>query len=50
MTVVYLLLLVVAAVLFALAASNRISSRVNLVAAGLFCWVLVAVLQMVQRV
>lgn len=35
-----LILLIAAAVCFALAAAGIAVSRVNLVAAGLFCWVL----------
>ena len=35
----HLLLFIVAAILFAVAAFG-VSSRINLVAAGLFCWVL----------
>lgn len=37
-------LLVIAAVLFALAAFGVSHSRVNLLAAGLFCWVLAIVI------
>lgn len=39
-----LILLIVAAVCFALAAFNVVASRVNLVAAGLLCWVVTAIL------
>jgi hypothetical protein len=40
----HLILLLIAAILFALAALNVASARVNLIAAGLFAWVLVSVL------
>ena len=39
-----LVLLIVAAVLFALAAFGVVASRINLVAAGLFFWVLTELL------
>jgi len=39
-----LVLLVVAAVCFALAAFGVTANRVNLVAAGLFCWVLTQII------
>ena len=42
-------LLLVAAILFAAAALGVSSSRVNLVAAGLFCWVLVPLLAAVPK-
>lgn len=45
MTVLYLILLIVAAVLFVLAALSVDVRRLNLVALGLFFWVLVPILQ-----
>lgn len=39
----HLLLYIVAAILFA-AAAFGVPSRINLVAAGLFCWVLTAII------
>jgi NADH:ubiquinone oxidoreductase subunit K len=39
-----LICLIVAAVLFALAAFGVVASRINLVAAGLFFWVLTAII------
>ena len=39
-----LLLLIVAAICFLLAALNVPSSRVSLIGAGLFCWVLTAII------
>jgi hypothetical protein len=39
----HLVLYIVAAILFAIAALG-VSSRINLVAAGLFCWVLTAII------
>jgi len=47
MTIFYLILLVVSLVLFLLATIN-VSSRINLVAAGLACWVLVPILQILN--
>lgn len=49
MTALYLILLVIAAVLFALAALGVAAGRLNLIAAGLFFWVLVLVLQQSQK-
>jgi multisubunit Na+/H+ antiporter MnhG subunit len=46
--VIYLILLILAAVCFALAAFSAAVTRVNLVAAGLFCWVLVPLIQHIQ--
>ena len=40
----HLVLYIIAAVLFALAAFGVPSSRINLVAAGLFFWVLTAII------
>jgi hypothetical protein len=48
-TVFYLILLVVAFVLFVLATFN-VASRINLVAAGLALWVLVPLLQILRAV
>jgi hypothetical protein len=42
-----LILYLIAAILFALAALNVASSRINLVAAGLFAWVLVPLLALI---
>jgi hypothetical protein len=44
MNTLIMILLVVSAVMFLLAMANWASSRVNLVAAGLLCWVLTAIL------
>lgn len=49
MTVLYLLLLVLAAVLFVLHAVGVDTPKVNLLALGLFCWVLVPLIQTVDR-
>lgn len=49
MTVVFLLLLVVAAVLFALAAFGVGVRKVNLISLGLFSWVLVPLIQTLQK-
>lgn len=47
MELIYLLLLIAAAVCFALGAFRpTVATRVNLIALGLFLWVLVEVLQM----
>lgn len=45
MSIIYLLLLLGAAVCFAIAAFNKARTSFNLVALGLFLWVLVPVLQ-----
>lgn len=55
MTVLYLILLLLAAVCFAVAAFNRASvdsgtRSVNLVALGLFLWVLVPLIETLQAV
>jgi hypothetical protein len=50
MIALYLILFVIAAVLFALAAFGVPVGRLNLVAAGLFCWVLVSVIQQFQKI
>lgn len=50
MTLVYLLLLAVAAICFAAAAFRREQVRVNLVAAGLLAWVLVPLIQTLRTV
>jgi hypothetical protein len=42
--VLILILLILAAIFFALATVNASIPRVNLVAAGLFCWVLTALI------
>jgi hypothetical protein len=44
MATVYLILFILSAVCFLAAAANVASTRVNLVAAGLFCWVLVSLI------
>jgi hypothetical protein len=48
MAVLFLILLLLAVVCFAVAASGRASARVNLVALGLFFWALVPLIQAVQ--
>ncbi len=48
--IIFLLLLVVAAVCFGLAAASAAVGRINLVALGLFAWVLVAVIKAIQAV
>lgn len=50
MSLIYLLLLLVAAVCFGIAAFARPSTRINLVAAGLLAWVLVPLLQALLRI
>jgi uncharacterized membrane protein YjjB (DUF3815 family) len=50
MPILYLLLLLVAAVCFGVAAFARPSTRVNLVAAGLLAWVLVPLIQALLRI
>ncbi len=51
MTVLYLILLLLAAVCFALEAFTDVrASRVHLIGAGLFFWVLVPLIQTVQTV
>lgn len=50
MTLLYLLLLVAALVVFVLAAFGFSARRINLLALGLACWVLVLVLQAFQKV
>jgi hypothetical protein len=47
MNVVYLVLLIVAALCF-LAATANVAARVNLVALGLFAWVLVPLIQRIK--
>jgi len=49
MTVLYLILLIAAALLFVLAAFSVDVRRLNLVALGLFCWVLVPLIQTVDK-
>jgi hypothetical protein len=49
MVTLYLILLIISAVFFVLAAVNVASQRINLMAAGLFFWVLVPLIQMTQR-
>jgi hypothetical protein len=48
MTVIYLLLLLLAGVFFGLAA-GRVYSRIDWLALGLLCWVLVPLLQTANR-
>jgi hypothetical protein len=43
MDVLVLILLVAGAVFFALATANWAGSRINLMAAGLLCWILTAI-------
>ena len=49
MTAIYLVLLILSAVCFAAAASERVATRYNLVALGLLFWVLVPLIQMAHR-
>ena len=49
MTVLYLILLIAAGILFLLAAFSVDVRRLNLVALGLFCWVLVPLLQTMKQ-
>lgn len=49
MNVIILLILVVAAVFFALDALNVVPRRFGLLAAGLFCWVLTDLIRAVHR-
>jgi hypothetical protein len=44
----YIVLLLIAAVLFGLAALNVASTRINLIAAGLLAWVLVPLLTLLE--
>ncbi|MET0426704.1 MAG: hypothetical protein ABW046_22750 [Actinoplanes sp.] len=44
MGLLVLVLLIIAAVCFGLAAFNVVASRVNLVAAGLLCWIVTAII------
>lgn len=48
MNILYLILLLVGAVCFAGAASQRIATRVDLIAAGLFFWILVPLIQTID--
>jgi hypothetical protein len=48
MHALYLVLYIIAAVCFALAAADRVTARVNLVALGLLAWVLVPLIQTAQ--
>lgn len=50
MDVLFLILLVLAAACFGAAAAGRAGGRVNLVALGLFLWVLVPLIQAVQGI
>jgi len=50
MKIVQLILLIIAAVLFGLAAFTQPGTRFNLVAAGLLAWVLVPLLDAIQAV
>lgn len=47
MWVIYLILLILAAICFFLAAMGRWEGRVGLVPAGLFCWVLVPLISLI---
>lgn len=49
MTVIYVLLLVAALICFILAAFNVAVGKVQLLALGLACWVLVSLIQMLHR-
>lgn len=48
MNVIVFVLLLIGAVLFALTAFGVASARINLLAAGLFCWILVPLIAAVQ--
>ena len=48
MTIIVLIFLIIAAVLFALASVNTVSPKINLVAAGLLSWVLAVIIGGVQ--
>lgn len=48
MNAFYMLLLLLAAVFFALSALNVVAHRINFLALGLFCWVLVPLIQTLQ--
>ena len=50
MKIIQLVLLIIAAVLFGLAAFTQPGTRFNLVAAGLLAWVLVPLLDAVQAI
>lgn len=45
MNTLYLILLLLAAILFAVAASGKVVTKYNLIALGLLCWVLVPLIQ-----
>lgn len=49
MTALYLILFLLAAVFFVLSAFNVSARNLNLTALGLFCWVLVPLLQTLQK-
>ena len=49
MEAIFLVLLIVAAVCFALAAFNT-AARVNLVALGLFAWILIPLIKAIQSI
>lgn len=49
MTVIYLILYLLAAVFFILAAFGVPVRRLNLIALGLFCWVLVPLLSTITK-
>jgi multisubunit Na+/H+ antiporter MnhG subunit len=49
MTTLYLLLMLIASILLALAAAKVSHPKVDLLALGLFFWVLVPTIQMLQR-
>lgn len=48
MTTLYLILLLLSTVFFALSAFGVVVSKVNLMALGLFCWVLVPLIQTIK--
>ncbi len=50
MVVIYLLLLIGAALCFALAASGKVASKVNLTALGLLLWVAVPLIKAILQV
>lgn len=48
MTIVYLILLLLAIVFFALHAFNVVSARINLMSLGLMCWAGVVLLRLIH--
>lgn len=48
MKVLYLILLILGALCFAAAATNKVATTFNLVAAGLLAWILVPLIQQID--